>query len=73
MLRFCKLESVVNILVSSANSTTLFWLGITLGKSFMYNRKSRGPKIDPWGTPTTTTTTTTNNNNNNNKQQFYVS
>jgi len=23
----------------------------TLGKSFLYNKKSRGPKIEPCGTP----------------------
>jgi hypothetical protein len=22
-----------------------------LGRSLMYNRKSKGPRIDPWGTP----------------------
>ena len=24
---------------------------LTLGKSLMYIRKSKGPKIEPWGTP----------------------
>ena len=25
--------------------------GVVLVKSLIYNRKSKGPKIDPWGTP----------------------
>jgi hypothetical protein len=24
------------------------------GKSLMYNKNNKGPKIDPWGTPLTT-------------------
>ena len=24
---------------------------LTIGKSLMYKRKSKGPKIEPWGTP----------------------
>jgi hypothetical protein len=37
-------------LVSSANmgSVKVFIVG---GKSFMYIMKSKGPRIDPWGTP----------------------
>jgi hypothetical protein len=38
-------------LVSSANimgSDKLFIVG---GRSFMYIMKSKGPRIDPWGTP----------------------
>jgi len=38
-------------LVSSANKTILLFLFVKEGKSFMYRRKSKGPSIDPWGTP----------------------
>jgi len=38
-------------LVSSANRTILLFLFIECGKSFIYRRKSKGPRIDPWGTP----------------------
>ena len=38
-------------LVSSANKTILSLLFVKEGKSFMYRRKSKGPSIDPWGTP----------------------
>jgi hypothetical protein len=26
-------------------------LGIIVGKSFIYSRKCRGPRTEPWGTP----------------------
>jgi hypothetical protein len=38
-------------LVSSANKTILLLLFVKEGKSFMYRRNSKGPSIDPWGTP----------------------
>jgi len=38
-------------LVSSANKTILLLLSVREGRSFMYKRKSKGPSIDPWGTP----------------------
>jgi len=38
-------------LVSSANKTIFLLLFVKEGKSFMYRKKSRGPSIDPWGTP----------------------
>ena len=38
-------------LVSSANKTILLFLFIECGKSFIYKRKSKGPSIEPWGTP----------------------
>ena len=38
-------------LVSSANRTILLFLFIKCGKSNIYRRKSKGPSIDPWGTP----------------------
>merc|ERR1712074_404935 len=42
---------------SSAKSSflTLFSVELTCrGKSFIYNRNKRGPRIDPWGTPVAT-------------------
>ena len=41
---------VVNRLVSSANNINLNVL-LTLGRSFIYIRKSSGPKTEPCGTP----------------------
>ena len=38
------LESVIKMLVSSAKRTILLYLGIIFGKSFIYSRKSRGPR-----------------------------
>jgi hypothetical protein len=38
-------------LVSSANKMSPGNVFIVGGRSFMYIMKSRGPKIDPWGTP----------------------
>jgi len=38
-------------LVSSANKTILLLLSVREGRLFMYRRKSKGPSIDPWGTP----------------------
>jgi hypothetical protein len=38
-------------MVSSAYNTNLVLLAFTKGKSFMYNRKSKGPRIEPCGTP----------------------
>ena len=39
------LESVINMLVSSAKRTILLCLGIIFGRSFIYSRKSRGPEL----------------------------
>ena len=42
---------------SSAKSSFLTSFSIVLtcrGKSFIYNRNKRGPRIDPWGTPVVT-------------------
>ena len=36
--------------VSSAKRLTP---GVTEGRSFTYSKKSRGPRIEPWGTPET--------------------
>jgi len=44
-------EWVNKILVSSAKIIGAQVLFIILGKSFTYKRKSRGPKIEPFGTP----------------------
>jgi len=41
---------VIMRLVSSAYSTNLAFLAGTVGKSFIYNKKSRGPRIEPCGT-----------------------
>jgi hypothetical protein len=45
------LEYVIKMLVSSVKRTILLYLGIIVGKSFIYSRKSRGPRTEPWGTP----------------------
>ena len=42
---------VIKLLVSSANKIGRALCLTVLGKSFMCNRKSRGPKIEPCGTP----------------------
>jgi hypothetical protein len=42
---------VIAKLVSSAYSTNLAFSAVTLGKSFMYNKKNKGPRIEPCGTP----------------------
>ena len=42
---------VNKILVSSAKIIGDEVVFIILGKSFIYNKKRRGPKIEPWGTP----------------------
>ena len=44
LLKSIKLEWVNKILVSSAKITAAEVLFIILGKSFIYKRKSRGPK-----------------------------
>ena len=51
LLKSIKLEWVNKILVSSAKIIGAEVLFIILGKSFIYKRKSRGPKIEPCGTP----------------------
>jgi hypothetical protein len=44
-------EFVIIKLVSSAYRTGLGMLDIALGTSLTYNRKIRGPSMDPCGTP----------------------
>jgi hypothetical protein len=51
LLKYIRLESAKKILVSSAKITGAEVLFIILGKSFIYKRKSRGPKIETCGTP----------------------
>jgi len=51
LLRSVKFEWVNRILVSSAKIIGVEVLFIILGRSFIYTRKSRGPRIDPCGTP----------------------
>ena len=46
LLKSIKLEWVNEILVSSAKIIGAEVLFIILGKSFIYKRKSRGPKIE---------------------------
>jgi hypothetical protein len=46
--RVCMFESM---LVSSAKSIGTDLLFINLGRSLMYSRKSKGPKMEPCGTP----------------------
>ena len=42
---------VIKILGSSANKIVITLCLMALGKSLMYNRNSKGPKIEPCGTP----------------------
>jgi hypothetical protein len=51
LLRFIRLQWANKILVSSAKIIGVEVLFIMLGKSFMYIRKSRGPRTEPFGTP----------------------
>ena len=51
LLKSIKSEWVNKILVSSAKIIGAEVLFIILGKSFIHKRKSRGPKIEPYGTP----------------------
>jgi hypothetical protein len=39
------------MLVSSANSIGIIFEGTAIGKSLMYNKKSKGPNTEPCGTP----------------------
>ena len=50
-LKSIKLEWVNKILVSSAKIIGAEGLFVILYKSFISKRKSRGPKIEPCGTP----------------------
>ena len=50
LLKSRKLELVNKILISSAKIIGAEVLFIILGKSFIYKRKSRGPKIEPCDT-----------------------
>jgi hypothetical protein len=51
LLKSIKLEWVNKLLVSSAKIIGAKVLFIILGKSFIYKGISRGPKIEPCGTP----------------------
>ena len=42
-------QAIVNKDVSSAKSLTLHFKSAV--RSFIYNRKNNGPKIEPWDTP----------------------
>ena len=46
----CKILPDKNMLVSSANKTDRLVV-VTVVKSLMYNKKSNGPRIDPYGIP----------------------
>jgi hypothetical protein len=50
MLKSIRLEWANKILVSSAKIIGAEVLFVILGKSFTYTRKSRVPKIEPYGT-----------------------
>jgi len=50
LLRSIRLEWTNKILVLPAKIIGAEVLFIILGKSFIYKRKSRGPKIEPCGT-----------------------
>jgi len=51
LFRSIRLEWVNKILVSSAKIIGVEVFFIIMGKSFIYKRKSRGPRIEPCGTP----------------------
>ena len=51
LLKSIESEWANKILVSAAKIIGAVVLFIILGKSVMYKRKSRGPKIEPCGTP----------------------
>jgi hypothetical protein len=38
-------------IVSSVNKMGSYKVFIVVGESFIYIKKSKGPKIHPWGTP----------------------
>ena len=42
-------STIIKRLVSSANSRIFDPVSFTI--SLIYNRKRRGPRVDPWGTP----------------------
>ena len=50
LLKYIKLVYATKMLVSYANSIGIDLSFIILGRSFMYVRKSRGPKTEPCGT-----------------------
>jgi hypothetical protein len=45
------LEPVIIKLVSSACNINIAFLEVIKGKSFINNKKNKGPRIDPCGTP----------------------
>jgi hypothetical protein len=51
VLKSSKFLLEIKTLVSSANIMGFDKLFIVRGRSFMYIIKSKGPRIDPWGTP----------------------
>jgi hypothetical protein len=51
VLKSSKFLLEIKTLVSSANIMGCDKLFIVGGRSFMYIIKSKGPRIDPWGTP----------------------
>jgi hypothetical protein len=51
LLKSSDLEFLNIILVSSANRIGLDFLLMGFDRSFMFRKKSKGPKIDPCGTP----------------------
>ena len=42
---------VIMKLISSAYNTYLAFSAVTVGKSFTYNKKNKGPRIETCGTP----------------------
>jgi hypothetical protein len=42
---------LINMLVSSANIIGMAVGSTVVGTTLIYNKKSKGPKTDPWGTP----------------------
>ena len=51
LLKSIRLEWANKIIVSSAKIIDAEVLFIILGKTFIFKRKSRGPKTEPCGTP----------------------
>jgi hypothetical protein len=44
-------DSEIIIIVTSAKRTGLARLTIVFGRSFIYNIKNKGPRMEPWGMP----------------------
>ena len=51
-LKYIRLKVIDSSIISKKSTTTEFWSAS--GKSFIMIRNSKGPKMEPWGTPQVT-------------------